>query len=104
MRIILIGQAAFGAKVLESLVERNEKIVAVYAPPDRPGGRTDLLKDAAISKNIDVFQPKTYKDDAVFAEYTDLKPDLTVMAFVTDIIPERFFDSRQIGAEEHHRH
>jgi methionyl-tRNA formyltransferase len=102
MRILLIGQAAFGAKVLEGLVERNENIVAVYAPPDRPGGRTDPLKDAAISRNIDVFQPKTYKDDTVFAEYTDLKPDLTVMAFVTDIIPERFFDVPTHGTINYH--
>ena len=43
MRIILIGQAAFGAKVLESLMELNENIVAVYAPPDRSGGRIDPL-------------------------------------------------------------
>ena len=102
MRIILIGQAAFGAKVLENLMEQNENIVAVYATPDRPGGRTDPLKDAAISRNIDVFQPKTYKDDAVFAEYTDLKPDLTVMAFVTDIIPERFFDVPTHGTINYH--
>lgn len=102
MRIILIGQAAFGAKVLESLLVRNENIVAVYAPPDRPGGRTDPLKDTAMSKNIDIFQPKTYKDDAVFAEYKDLNPDLTVMAFVTDIIPERFFDVPTHGTINYH--
>lgn len=102
MRILLIGQAAFGVKVLERLLERNENIVGVYAPPDKPGGRTDPLKDAAISKNIDVFQPKTYKDDAVFAEYTALNPDLTVMAFVTDIIPERFFDVPTYGTINYH--
>ncbi len=102
MRIILIGQAAFGAKVFESLMERNENIAAVYAPPDRPGGRTDPLKDAAMSKNIDVFQPQTYKDDTVFAEYKGLNPDLTVMAFVTDIIPERFFDVPAHGTINYH--
>jgi len=102
MRIVLIGQAAFGAKVLERLLERNETVVAVYAPPDRPGGRTDPLKDAAIPRNINVFQPNTYKDDAVFAEYTALNPDLTVMAFVTDIIPERFFDVPTQGTINYH--
>jgi len=102
MRIVLIGQAAFGAKVLERLLERNDNVVAVYAPPDRPGGRTDPLKDAAVLKNIDVFQPKTYKDDAVFSQYTSLKPDLTVMAFVTDIIPERFFNVPTHGTINYH--
>ena len=102
MRILLIGQAAFAAKVLESLLERGENVVAVYAPPDRPGGRTDPLKDAAVSKGIEVFQPKTYKDDQVFAEYKNLQPDLTVMAFVTDIIPARFFDVPTNGTINSH--
>ncbi len=102
MRILLIGQAAFGANVLEKLMERNENVVAVYVPPDRPGGRTDPLKDAAVSRGIDVFQPTTYKDDQVFSEYTELKPDLTVMAFVTDIIPARFFEVPTHGTINYH--
>jgi len=102
MRILLIGQAAFAAKVLESLLERNENIIGVYLPPDRPGGRTDPLKDAAVSKGIDVFQPATYKDDQVFNQYKELKPDLTVMAFVTDIIPARFFEVPTQGTINYH--
>jgi methionyl-tRNA formyltransferase len=102
MRIILIGQAAFAAKVLESLLERGENVVAVYAPPDRPGGRTDPLKDMAVSKEIEVLQPVTYKDDHVFAEYKALQPDLTVMAFVTDIIPARFFEVPTHGTINYH--
>jgi methionyl-tRNA formyltransferase len=102
MRILLIGQAAFGAKVLESLLERNENIIGVYAPPDRPGGRTDPLKDAAVSQEIAVFQPATYKDDQVFEQYKELKPDLTVMAFVTDIIPARFFEVPSHGTINYH--
>ncbi|MBW1606566.1 MAG: methionyl-tRNA formyltransferase [Deltaproteobacteria bacterium] len=102
MRILLIGQAAFGANVLEKLMDRNENVVAVYAPTDRPGGRMDPLKDAAVSKGIDVFQPTTYKDDRVFSEYNELKPDLTVMAFVTDIIPARFFEVPTHGTINYH--
>jgi methionyl-tRNA formyltransferase len=102
MRIILIGQAAFGEKVLESLLERNENIIGVYVPPDRPRGRTDPLKESAVSEGIDVFQPETYKNDQVFAEYKELKPDLTVMAFVNDIIPARFFDIPTHGTINYH--
>jgi methionyl-tRNA formyltransferase len=102
MRILLIGQAAFAAKVLESMLERGEDVVAVYVPPDRPGGRTDPLKDAAVAKDIPVYQPSTYKDDQVFQEYKEIKPDLTVMAFVTDIIPARFFDVPTLGTINYH--
>jgi methionyl-tRNA formyltransferase len=92
MRIIVIGQAAFGAKVVEALLERGERIIAVYGPPERPGSRPDPIKEIALSKNIPVFQPITYKDDLVFAQYRDLEPDLTILAFVTAIIPPRFFE------------
>ncbi|MFH2220044.1 MAG: methionyl-tRNA formyltransferase [Pseudomonadota bacterium] len=102
MRIVLIGQAAFGAKVLESLADKKENVVAVYTPPDRPGGRSDPLKDAAVSREIPVYQPTTYKDDTVFSAYKNLKPDLTVMAFVTDIIPPRYFDLPSLGTINYH--
>jgi len=55
-----------------------------------------------VSKGIDVFQPATYKDDQIFAEYKELKPDLTVMAFVTDIIPARFFEVPTHGTINYH--
>lgn len=87
MRIILIGQAPFGAKVLEGLLEKDAEIVAVYTPPDKPQGPLDPLKRTALYKKIAVFQPNTYKADQVFAAYKDLKPDLAILAFVTRIIP-----------------
>ncbi len=102
MRIVLIGQAAFGAKVLERLLEKNEEVVAVYAPPDGPGGRSDPLKDAALSRSLPVSQPETYKDDTVFAKYAGLEPQLTVMAFVTAIIPGRFFEVPAYGTINYH--
>jgi methionyl-tRNA formyltransferase len=102
MRILLIGQAAFGAKVLENLLERSENVIAVYTPHDRPGGRPDPLQETAVSKDIKVFQPTTYKDDQVFEVYKDLKPDLTVMVFVTDIIPARFFGVPTYGTINYH--
>ena len=101
MRIILIGQAAFGAKVLEKLQGRDEQVVAVYAPPDR-GSRLDPLKEAAVTSAIPVFQPKSYKDEQVFAEYQELKPDLTILAFVTDIIPKEYFQLPTHGAICYH--
>ncbi len=102
MRILLIGQAPFGAKVLETLLEKNETIIAVYVPPDRPGGRIDPLKQLAMDKNIPVMQPSTYKNDQVFEEYKAFKPDLTVMAFVTDIIPAHYFKIPSQGSICYH--
>ena len=90
MRIILIGQAAFGAGVLEGLLAKGEEVAAAYAPPDLPGRAPDALKSSALKYNIKVFQPRTFKDDPIFADYCDLKPDLAILAFVPRIIPVRY--------------
>lgn len=102
MRIVLAGQASFGAKTLEALLEKGENVVAVYTPPDKPGGKPDPLKQAALLRSIPVFQPATYRNDTVFNEYAALQPDLTVLAFVTDIIPARFFEAPTHGAICYH--
>jgi methionyl-tRNA formyltransferase len=102
MRIVLIGQAAFGAKTLEALSPGGEEIVAVYTRPDKPGAKPDPLKELAQSKGILVLQPPSYKSDHVFAQYKELQPDLTILAFVTDIIPARYFETATHGAICYH--
>lgn len=92
MRIVVIGQAAFGAKVLEGLLAIGHEVAAVYIPPDRPKRIPDPLKTTALDQKIPVFQPDTYKTDRVFAEYKRLKPDLTILAFVPHIIPVRYLE------------
>ena len=102
MRIVLIGQAAFGAKTLDALLGAGETIVAVYTRPDKPGAKPDPMKELAHLKGIPVFQPPTYKNDQVFTEYQELRPDLTILAFVTDIIPPRYFTAPSRGAICYH--
>lgn len=102
MRIVLIGQAAFGAKTLEALKEQNESVVAVYTPPGKPGGKADPLKEAAMSKNIPVYEPIGFKSNEVFQQYRDLRPDLTILAFVTAIVPSRYFEAATMGAICYH--
>jgi methionyl-tRNA formyltransferase len=102
MRIVVMGQAAFGAKTLEALLEKGEEVVAVYAPAEKPGAKPDPIKEAALAKSIPVYQPAVYKDDQAFAQYQALKPDLTILAFVTSIIPQRYFDAATRGAICYH--
>ena len=56
MRIILIGQAAFAEKTLEKLLGKGEEVVAVYCPPDVPGGKLDPVKQKALQLGIPVRQ------------------------------------------------
>jgi methionyl-tRNA formyltransferase len=89
MRIVIIGQAAFGEAVLKALAERGEEIVGVCAPATPAGGRPDPLRAAAEAAGLPVLPTRRLRrDEQVVQQYLDLKADLNVMAFVTDIIPE----------------
>jgi len=101
MRIALIGQAAFGEKVLQTLAERGEEIVGVYTSPDIPG-KTNPLKQSALQLGIPVFQPERMRAPEVLDEYIKLNPDLNVMAFVTSIIPESIINYPGLGTIQYH--
>jgi len=101
MRITIIGQAAFGEKVLQALSKKGEEIIGLYTTPDIPG-RTNPLKELAAKLGIPTFQPKEMRAPEVYAEYTRLKPDLNVMAYVTDIIPESILNYPRLGTIQYH--
>jgi methionyl-tRNA formyltransferase len=89
VRIVLIGQAAFAEKALETLHARGEEIVQVFVPPDAPGGRPDPLKVKALELGLPLSQPPSFRGEREFDQFRALEPDLIVMAFVTLIVPER---------------
>jgi methionyl-tRNA formyltransferase len=101
MRIVCIGQAAFGEKVLQKLTERGEEVVAVYTPQDA-AGKSNPLKELAIRLGIPVFQPRSMRVSEIYEEYTRLKPDLNVMAFVTSILPDSILNYPNIGTIQYH--
>lgn len=101
MRIVVIGQAAFGEAVLNALLDRGENVVGVAAPmgaPDRP----DPLRAAAAARGLPVFETRALKRPEVFRQYAALEPDLNVMAFVTDILPERVLERPRLGTIQYH--
>jgi methionyl-tRNA formyltransferase len=101
MRIVSIGQAAFGEQVLRKLIERGEEVVAVYTPRDT-ADKGNPLKEFAIQMGIPVFQPRSMRVPEVYEEYTRLKPDLNVMAFVTSILPDSILSYPGMGTIQYH--
>ena len=101
MRIICIGQAAFGEKVLQDLTARGEEVVAVYTTQDIAGKRNPL-KELAIQIGIPVFHPRSMRVPEIYEEYIRLKPDLNVMAFVTSILPDSILNYPRMGTIQYH--
>ena len=102
MRIAIMGQAAFGAKVLETLSDRGEEVIAAWLPQGKAGAKPDPLKLAADSRRIPVVQPASYKAPDALREFQKLNPDLLIMAFVTDIIPLAFIETPALGSICYH--
>ena len=104
MRIVVHGQQAFGKSVLESLLERRENVVGVYCAPDPAQcGRVDPLKEAALARNLPVFQPRSFRNKPeVLEEFSRLKADLCVMAYVTLIVPESVLYQPTRGTNQYH--
>jgi methionyl-tRNA formyltransferase len=102
MRIAIMGQAAFGAKVLETLADHGENVIAAWLPQGKAGAKPDPMKVAADSRRIPVHQPETYKASETLREFQSSNPDLLIMAFVTDIIPPAFIETPRRGSICYH--
>ncbi len=102
MRIVVHGQQAFGKAVLEALMKRGDNVVGVYVAPEKPGQKTDPLKEAALAANLPIFQPDSYKKPEIWEQFKSLKPDLQVMAFVTLFVPEEFLNIPTHGSIQYH--
>jgi methionyl-tRNA formyltransferase len=102
MRIALIGQAAFGEKVLRALVDAGEELAVVYMPPDPPGGKGNSFREAAAARDIPVRRPARMRDPGVLEDYKTFGADLNVMAFVTDIVPPTILNHPPLGTIQYH--
>jgi methionyl-tRNA formyltransferase len=99
LRIIIVGQGPFGGKVLESLVKKGEEMVGVFSPPDKRG---EAMKVLVEKSGIPFFRPNLMKDPQVYDAYVKLQPELVILAFVTDIIPEKLLTVPSLGTICYH--
>ncbi len=102
MRILLIGQAAFGQDVFTRLGEAGEEIVGVAAPGQSLSGRPDRLRAAAEAAGVPSFDITALKDEAKRDDVSKLAPDLGVMAFVSDLIPMEALQLPKHGTIQYH--
>jgi methionyl-tRNA formyltransferase len=102
MRIVVNGQQAFGAAVLEALLDRGEDVVAVYCAPDKEGRPPDPLAEAAREKGIELHQPASFETDEAREDLAALRPDLMVMAYVTLFVPEPVLNTPTHGTFQYH--
>lgn len=99
MRIIVMGQQAFGKDALEKILDAGvDEVVAVYCEPDRDGKPADPIKDFALERGLPVRQPAHFKDQSSIDDLAGFDADLMVMAFVNVFVPEAARDTPKQGS------
>lgn len=99
MRLIVMGQQAFGKDVLAKLIETGtDEVVAVYCEPDRDGKPVDPIKAFAQEQGLPVEQPANFDDASALDTLKGYDADLMVMAFVNVFVPEAARDAPKHGS------
>jgi methionyl-tRNA formyltransferase len=103
MRIVFIGQAPFGKDSLAALIQQGENIVGVITIPDLPGQkRPNPVKELAAEQDLPLLQPAKLNHPDAVAWVRELKPDLLVLAFVTEFAPLEMIQSATHGGINYH--
>jgi len=99
MRIIVMGQQAFGKDALSKIIETgSDEVVAVYCEPDRDGKPVDPIKEFAHEKGLPVHQPANFDDADTLKTLASFDADLMVMAFVNVFVPEAARGTPKMGS------
>ena len=107
MRIVFMGTPDIAATCLKKLLEEQFELVGVYTKPDMPKNRGMKLemsdvKKVALEAGVPVFQPTTFKDDAVVDELRALQPDVIAVVAYGKILPQRVLDIPRFGCVNIH--
>ena len=102
MRVVFMGTPDIAATCLKKIIADGFEVVAVYTQPDRPKGRGmkmvfSPVKEVALSYDIPVYQPDSFREDADVDALRQLKPDVVAVVAYGRILPQRVLDIAPLG-------
>lgn len=107
MKIVFMGTPEYAVKTLEGIITAGHEVVAVFAQPDKPVGRKQILtpppvKVCAESHGIPVYQPATLKDGKTEELLRRLAPDVIAVVAYGKILPESILSIPEYGCVNAH--
>ena len=107
MRIVFMGTPDYSVKTLEALINAGHNVEAVFAQPDKPVGRKQILTPPAVKvyaneKGIKVYQPNTLRDGTAFEIIKEINPDVIVVVAYGKILPKEILDFPKYGCVNGH--
>lgn len=102
MRMVFMGTPEFSVPCLKALLEAGHEISGVFTQPDKPKGRGYTMtpppvKELALQKGLEVFQPTTLRDGEAQAILSRLAPELIVVVAYGKILPPDILDLPPYG-------
>ena len=99
MRVIFMGTPSYAVAILDKLIKKNYNIVGVFTQPDKVVGRKKILTPPDVKNyilknnlNIEIFQPNSLKEDAIYKEILTLNPDIIIVAAYGQILPKNILE------------
>lgn len=108
MKILFMGTPDFAEVSLEAIYNKGYDIVGVVTNPDKPKGRgmkmiASPVKEFAIQKNINVYQPLKIKNNEEFInEIKNLNPDVICVVAYGKILPKEILEIPKKGCVNVH--
>ena len=103
MKILFMGTPDFAKESLEAIYNEGHDILGVVTNPDKPKGRgmklvASPVKDFAISKNLEIYQPEKIRNNVDFIEkIKSLEPDVICVVAYGKILPKEMLDIPKYG-------
>jgi len=108
VKVLFMGTPDFARDSLEALYNAKYNIIGVVTNPDRPKGRgmkmvASPVKEYAIEKGIEVYQPEKVKNNTEFIEMIQmLNPDIICVVAYGKILPKEILDIPRLGCVNLH--
>lgn len=107
MKIVFMGTPDYAVKTLEALINAGHTVAAVFAQPDKPVGRKQILtpppvKVCAETHGIPVFQPRNLRDGEAEKIIRNISPDVIAVVAYGKILPTEILTLPRYGCINGH--
>ncbi len=101
-KIIFAGTPEFSCTTLQSLLQSEHEVLAVYTQPDRPSGRgrqvsQSPVKDIALIYDLPIEQPLNFRDPADQKILSDYKADFMIVVAYGILLPKVILEAPKFG-------
>lgn len=108
MKIVYMGTPEFSKVCLEGILENNYNVKLVLTNEDKKNGRglkivKSPVKILAEENNIEVYQPKSLRNDETIEKIRSLNPDIIIVVAYGKILPKEILEISRYGCINVHR-